>query len=119
MDELAVKLAELADKFGVSVEYLWPLLVKKVIIDWWVGTGLLVLFMIISIVTASTLKTAYNNKKSWFWDKYGDISFGGAVTIFCWGVMTISVFITFLVQLSTISTLFVPEATVIRQLLMW
>jgi len=114
MDELAAKLAELADKFGVSVEYLWPLLVKKVVIDWWVGTGICVLFTIVSFI----LYKKTSSKPDWgVVNADGDPSGQGFFTVVVFAGMLLMAIIFFLAQICTISTLFVPEATVIQQLL--
>lgn len=114
MPNLDATLATLAQKLGVSVQELWPILVKKEVLDWWVGTGIAVLISIIGIVIFNKIFNYCKTKKLERFDsnldKYMPAGIAGVLTLF-FGIFPL------IIQLSHLSTIFFPEAAVIQNLL--
>ena len=111
------KLVELATQLGTTVEYLWPLMVQKIVIDWWADLAVTCFVGVLSALALWVTVKASKTKSSWFWDGTLDMpELGGVfaaigVVIGClWFVVSIGV------QLSTISTLFYPEISALEKI---
>lgn len=111
MPNMDATLAKLAEKLGTSVEYLWPILLKKEVMDWYANTGIsLLLFIIGLIITKKIWNWCKKENKEFYFDEYIPF-FCSCITTFTVGALPL------LIQLSHISTIFYPEATVIHNLL--
>ena len=116
MDTLDAKLAELADKLGVAVSDLWPLMVQKVVFDWWVGTGIILVLWVVALLFGRVVWKAIKNNESWLWDERFNDEPGALGVAGCCvgGVCTAMLAIITIIHMSTISTLFYPEIAAIQ-----
>lgn len=103
MEEVASIIRELAEQMGLTVEYLWPYLIKQAIVDW-IG-GLLVLFLF--IFTGAIIY------------KIGKGLEGEDQEILYWAatLMGVVAFVVLFILLLNIDMILVPEADVVDSLL--
>ena len=118
MDVLGEKLAELADKLGVSIEALWPMMVGKVVVDWWTSAVVLVVLWVAIVVAGKKITEDGRDRDSWFWeDGLNMFSFTGLLSTIGYSVAVLFVSICTVVQISSISDLFYPEVAALHKIL--
>ena len=103
--ELQNTLAALANKLGVSVEYLWPKLVGHALVDAWTG---IVFGAIGMVVVVLALKWAFKTIR-----EGGELEFAGILTAIVAGVSAI---ILPIMMVYCIPNVCYPEAAVLRSL---
>ena len=116
MDVLGEKLAELADKLGVSVEALWPMMVEKVVVDWWVGAAILFVLWIPVFFCVRWAIPHFKEDNSWALDCCG-ISDTGAVFSVLMFLVILFLSIPTLIHIGGISTLFYPEVSALNEII--
>lgn len=114
MDKIADLLEKLAAKLGVTVEYLWPLLVKKTQIDWIASMATSVLILVIGIISSVIAVKLIDR---FFANNPHDFPGLGAVLAAAGLACTFIGFISTITDLGRISAYFVPEAATIHNLI--
>jgi len=115
--QIAELLRDMAQQLGTSVEYLWPLLVKKTIVDWCAQAGLVTLGTVVWVAVTVMM---YRPVKRWhksvscqedFWFPFSLLS------LFLWVLPTLSIVAVFCEIWGSMSSLLVPEAATIERLI--
>lgn len=119
MERVADVLQQLADKFGVTVEYLWPLLVQHVKMEYaiWSVTELLIIFLAPVVLTLSIRGLMKSVSDDYIANLEGQ---SAGLFVFCllvtlvYGAFTIAALVSIP---STIANFYVPEAAVIKDII--
>ena len=108
MEETTVLLRDLAAQLGVTVEYLWPFLVKQTVISWysWLLGGVFsLIFGVVSLKIAIPLSKDHETE-----------GWGLALGI-AGGFALVTGFVLVVIVLCSLDCLFVPEAVTFKTLL--
>ena len=111
MGQVMQALETLAEKLGVSVEYLWPLLVHKTVMDWWALLGVGLFSCGVGVVLSLWARK--------LWAALDDPIRDGKPTL----VTAVAVFslisgaIMLVVSVMTVSNVLVPEAATVERLI--
>ena len=108
MEEITVLLRDLAAQLGVTVEYLWPFLVKQTVVSWYslmLGGVFSLIFGVVSLKIAIPLSKDYETE-DW-----------GIVLGIVGGVALVTWFILVICTLCSLDCLLVPEAVTFKNLL--
>jgi hypothetical protein len=108
MSEITLMLRDLAAQLGVTVDYLWPLLVKRVLV-WWYSQVIAVGLLSLSSITFWMIGM-YGDRKDWDSDGVGLIY---AVSIILLGLAVIMG----LVTIGNLDYLLTPEAVAIDRII--
>ena len=114
MDKMADVLDKLATRLGVSVEHIWPYLVKQTVVNWWVGIIISLLIFIAALVPLKyIIKKGNKSREGTFndWTPSYILLLAGDIIILGASFAHVIYF------LATISTILFPEAATIRQLM--
>ena len=103
-------LEKVADKIGEGGDYLWPLLIQKVQIDWIVNFGISTFFLIpaivVSVISIKKLQKKITETKDK--DLYA--------LLIIPGILLSIAFMAFFINLSYIGQFLIPEVEALRQL---
>lgn len=108
MEKLAEVLQALATQLGVTVEYLWPLLVEKTAVDW-VAKTVAVVLLCVPFLALSVAK----GKKFWKWCEDEDFPAGALI----WGFLVLLAVVALFGRIVTVGIFLCPEAATVERLL--
>ena len=109
MDKIGELLEQLATQLGVTADYLWPLLVKQTVCDWWGG------FIVSTILLCTLLPVSIKCWKLAAEGRRGEEAFAIFGVFTAIGVGVSLVF--FLDHICNISHAITPEAATVERLL--
>ena len=111
MSEIAELLEKLAQQLGVTVEYLWPLLVKQTVYDWWGGFIAAFIAAVICVIVFKKLWSKVSESRH----EEAAMAYGSMGILA--GVFAIISSISVICHIENISCVLVPEAATIERLI--